>query len=49
MLIAGTADPVTTVVDAEFMQKAINNSQLAKLEALIFLILRNRKDYSGID
>ncbi|MEO9300816.1 3-oxoadipate enol-lactonase [Acinetobacter pittii] len=33
LLIAGTADPVTTVVDAEFMQRAINNSQIAKLEA----------------
>ncbi|ENK7368024.1 hypothetical protein SLL34_002806 [Acinetobacter baumannii] len=33
LLIAGTEDPVTTVADAEFMQKAINNSQLAKLEA----------------
>ena len=33
LLIAGTADPVTTVADAEFMQTAINNSQLAKLEA----------------
>lgn len=32
LLIAGTEDPVTTVAD-EFMQKAINNSQLAKLEA----------------
>lgn len=33
LLIAGTADPVTTVVDAEFMQNAIKNSQIAKLEA----------------
>lgn len=33
LLIAGTADPVTTVADAEFMQNAINNSQIAKLEA----------------
>ena len=33
LLIAGTADPVTTVADAEFMQNAIKNSQVAKLEA----------------
>lgn len=33
LLIAGMADPVTTVVDAEFMQNAIKNSQIAKLEA----------------
>jgi len=33
LLIAGTADPVTTVADAEFMQNAIKNSQIAKLEA----------------
>lgn len=33
LLIAGTEDPVTTVADAEFMQNAIKNSQLAKLEA----------------
>ncbi|WP_049066621.1 3-oxoadipate enol-lactonase [Acinetobacter seifertii] len=33
LLIAGMEDPVTTVVDAEFMQKAIKNSQLTKLEA----------------
>ncbi|WP_342063878.1 3-oxoadipate enol-lactonase [Acinetobacter pittii] len=33
LLVAGTEDPVTTVADAEFMQRAINNSQIAKLEA----------------
>lgn len=33
LLIAGTADPVTTVADAEFMQNAIKNSQIARLEA----------------
>jgi len=33
LLIAGTADPVTTIADAEFMQNAIKNSQIAKLEA----------------
>lgn len=33
LLIAGTEDPVTTVTDAEFMQRAINNSQLAKVDA----------------
>lgn len=33
LLVAGTADPVTTVADAEFMQNAIKNSQIAKLEA----------------
>ena len=32
LLIAGTEDPVTTVADAGYA-KAINNSQLAKLEA----------------
>ncbi|EOQ70827.1 3-oxoadipate enol-lactonase [Acinetobacter pittii] len=33
LLIAGTEDPVTTVADAEFIQNAVKNSQLAKLEA----------------
>lgn len=33
LLIAGTEDPVTTVADAEFVQNAVKNSQLAKLEA----------------
>jgi len=33
LLVAGTEDPVTTVADAEFMRNAIENSQLAKLEA----------------
>lgn len=33
LIIAGTHDPVTTVLDAEFMQQHIQNSQLALIEA----------------
>ncbi len=48
LIIAGTADPVTTVEDAEFMLERIPNAQLAKINASHISNIENPKIFNQI-